>query len=78
MNATIGRVLQIFAGMNANSNITAFEPLKNLISIDTLKAMQLIGFNYKEAIGEPLTHACANAIKNKLAPKNNFNERRKC
>lgn len=70
LNATIGRVLQILTGMSPDSNVAAFEPLKNLINMDTLKAMQLLGFNYKEAIGEPLTHACANAIKNRFTPKN--------
>lgn len=38
----------------------------DLLSKDTLKTMQLIGFNYKEAIGQPLTEACSNAIKTKL------------
>ncbi|SOB47169.1 conserved hypothetical protein [Lactococcus piscium] len=28
--------------------------------------MQLLGFNYKEAIGIPLTEVCSNAIKIKL------------
>ncbi|RKV93560.1 MAG: hypothetical protein D8H99_28050 [Streptococcus sp.] len=36
--------------------------LENIISVDTLKTMQLLGFNYKLAIGEPLTNICANAI----------------
>ena len=39
-----------------------FEQLKELIHKDTLKTMQLLGFNYKAAIGEPLTEVCANAI----------------
>ena len=29
--------------------------IEQLISKDTLKTMQLLGFNYKEAIGEPHT-----------------------
>lgn len=37
-----------------------------LLNKDTLKTMQLLGFNYKEAIGEPLTEVCSNAIRNKL------------
>lgn len=69
LHATIGCVLEVLAGMNADSNIAAFEPLKNLISVDTLKSMQLLGFNYKEAIGDPLTKACANTIQNKLNSK---------
>lgn len=35
---------------------------KGLVSKDVLKTMQLLGFNYKAAIGEPLTKICANAI----------------
>lgn len=37
-----------------------------LLNKDTLKTMQLLGFNYKEAIGQPLTEVCSNAIKSKL------------
>lgn len=36
---------------------------------DTLKTMQLIGFNYKEGIGRPLTELCEEWIKLKLSPK---------
>lgn len=46
----------------------SFDPntIIQLINKDTLKTMQLLGFNYKEAIGEPLTEVCANAIRTKL------------
>ena len=40
--------------------------LIGLLNKDTLKTMQLLGFNYKEAIGQPLTEACSTAIRNKL------------
>ena len=46
----------------AKASIAAFESIKNLISKDVLKTMQLLGFNYKAAIGEPLTQLCASAI----------------
>ncbi len=46
----------------ARASIAAVESIKNLISKDVLKTMQLLGFNYKAAIGEPLTELCANAI----------------
>lgn len=39
----------------------------NLLSKDTLKTMQLLGFNYKEAFGIPLTEICASFIKNKFS-----------
>ena len=46
------------------SQVEGYEQIKELISVDTLKTMQLLGFNYKDAIGEPLTKLCANAISN--------------
>lgn len=45
-----------------------------------MKTAQLLGFNYKEAIGEPFTAACANIINNKVGnvrtnnPKKNKSE----
>jgi len=70
LHNTISRLLEILKGISTISNngsnesggLEAFEPLKELINIDTLKTMQLLGFNYKAAIGEPLTNLCANAI----------------
>lgn len=46
------------------AQVQSYEQIKELISVDTLKTMQLLGFNYKAAIGEPLTQICANAITN--------------
>ncbi len=43
--------------------------LTELISKDAIKTMQLLGFNYKEAIGQPLTEVCASSIKGKLGSK---------
>lgn len=43
-------------------SIYIFEQLKELINVDTLKALQLLGFNYKAAIGEPLTQVCAGTL----------------
>ena len=40
-----------------------------LLNKDILKTMQLIGFNYKEGIGRPLTELCEEWIKLKLSPK---------
>lgn len=54
----------------AEASIQAIKSIKNLISKDVLKTMQLLGFNYKAAIGEPLTQLCANAISS-LGNKNN-------
>ncbi len=49
-----------------------------LLNKDTLKTMQLLGFNYREAIGQPLTEVCSETIKNKLGggnPKSNNNKK---
>jgi len=70
LHNTISRLLEILKKISPVSDIDSdgsggfeiFEQLKELINMDTLKTMQLLGFNYKAAIGEPLTVLCANAI----------------
>lgn len=71
LDATIARVLEIFASMQSdgeepsspNATAMALGQFSQLISADTLRTMQLLGFNYKAAIDEPLTELCANKIK---------------
>ena len=75
LHNTVGRLLEIFKTMSPQAeNIESLEQLKELISVDTLKTMQLLGFNYKAAIGEPLTKLCADAISN--IGKKNYNKRK--
>lgn len=62
LHSTISKALDIVKILSPETPIESFEALKELISVDTLKTMQLLGFNYKSAIGEPLTQICANAI----------------
>ena len=58
------------------SQVESYEQIKELISVGhTLKTMQLLGFNYKAAIGEPLTEICANAI-SKLGNKTTVSKRK--
>lgn len=47
-----------------------------LLNKDTLKTVQLLGFNYKEAIGEPLTEITADLIKKKLSTNKQGNGNR--
>ena len=74
LHNTVSAVLDIIKGFSPQQgeSLSAFEPLKDLISVDTLKTMQLLGFNYKAAIGEPLTQLCADTISgwNKKSPVN--------
>lgn len=65
LHNTVELVLDIIKEMSPNTNVAMYQQLKELICVDVLKAIQLLGFNYKEAIGEPLTQLCANAILNK-------------
>lgn len=67
---TVTKALDILRSFSPDSDITSFENFKSLISVDTLKAMQLLGFDYKRAIGDPLTEVCADAIRANLGPKN--------
>lgn len=41
-----------------------FQSVEKIISSETLKILQLLGFNYKEAIGIPLTRLVSDAIHN--------------
>jgi hypothetical protein len=85
LDATIGRVFQIlkqFPGLldndpeKAASQEVSFNQIRQLISADTLRTMQLLGFNYKAAIGEPLTELCAKKIKQLGDSQNSRKQRR--
>ncbi|MCH5211684.1 MAG: hypothetical protein J1G06_01580 [Oscillospiraceae bacterium] len=76
LHNTVSRILEIFTAIQLASaalkgeeeicrvaaQAESYKQIKELISVDTLKTMQLLGFNYKAAIGEPLTQLCADAI----------------
>ena len=73
LNKTITQVLGLLPEFAPGMDVATLSQFQGLISVDTLKAMQLLGFNFKAAIGEPLTTICANAIlgnsKNKSSNK---------
>lgn len=73
LHNTISRALDLMNSFNDKSNQIPedqIEPFKQLISKETLKSMQLLGFNFRKAIGEPLTECCASFIESKLMNKN--------
>ncbi len=76
LHRTVETILEILQTMSPEIDTEILDQIKNLISVDTLKSMQLLGFNYKEAIGEPLTNICATAIKS-WGPKQKQNKNRK-
>ncbi|WAW05764.1 hypothetical protein NB639_10800 [Oxalobacter formigenes] len=67
---TVERILELLKVISPTTPIDSLEQLKLLISVDTLKTIQLLGFNYKAAIGEPLTQICADAILSTTKLKN--------
>jgi len=69
LNKTISQVISVLTKMAPGVNVEAISPLQSLITVDTLKAMQLLGFNFKAAIGEPLTNLCAQVILSKSPVK---------
>jgi len=80
LHSTVSRILEIIKKLQISSaekvsseaveavksQVESYEQIKELISVDTLKTMQLIGFNYKSAIGEPLTLMLKNFILSKV------------
>lgn len=83
LHNTVTRILELVkesqGSTNAavNTQIQAYEQIKELISVDTLKTMQLLGFNYKAAIGEPLTLMLRNFILSKVADPDALNSFKK-
>jgi len=82
LQETVQRVVQLLNAISpkVNEQQANIDVLIGLINKDTLKTMQLLGFNYKEAIGIPLTEVCANAIHKQLGgqkkPNNNQNKKK--
>lgn len=75
LHNTVSRILEIIKESQIASDeavdaikkqVETYEQIKALISVDTLKTMQLLGFNYKAAIGEPLTLMLKNFILSKV------------
>lgn len=74
LHNTVERVLEIIKEMQIASGsgdelpkqLEEFEQIKEFISVDTLKTIQLLGFNFKAAIGEPLTMILRNWILSKV------------
>ena len=48
LNATATRLLDLLKMFSPNTDTKSFEAVKDLISVDTLKTMQLLGFNYRQ------------------------------
>ncbi len=66
-------LLPIFSKVIPDSQKENFEQIKSLLSVETLTIMQLLGFNYKRAIGEPLTLLVQKTIESKIPTDSKLN-----
>lgn len=48
--------------LGGGEDLEALDALKTLVSIETLTVLQLVGFNFKAAVGEPLTEVVAGFV----------------
>jgi prefoldin subunit 5 len=64
LHSTVDEVLEILKSFSVmdGASLKSFEQLKKMLTANTLRTLQLLGFNYHDAIGEPLTDICRNAI----------------
>ena len=58
----------------ASSTSQALELVKSLISPETLTVLQLLGFSFRDGIGEPLTMLCRRAILSRVPDPSGSNE----
>ena len=59
-------LLPILSTLMPEDGREQLDQLKKILSVETLTIMQLIGFNYKKAIGEPLTLLLQKIIESKI------------
>lgn len=65
---TVVPLLEELAGASPEGQQMArsIDALKPLLSVETANILQLLGFNFREAIGEPLTRLTAKTIESKI------------
>ena len=72
LHKTVSTVIKLVMPLSQSENKTdekSIDVLLNLLNSDTLKTLQLLGYNYKKAIGEPLTQITSDFLNNKLNTK---------
>ncbi|MGO2981508.1 MAG: hypothetical protein ACTINR_08000 [Leuconostoc mesenteroides] len=72
LHNTVSIVLKIIKPLSQSGeqeDEKSIDIVLDLLNSDTLKTLQLLGYNYKKAIGEPLTQITAEFLKAKLDTK---------
>lgn len=67
--STVIKLIKPLAKFENQAEGNSIDVVLDLLNSDTLKTLQLLGYNYKKAIGEPLTQITADFLKNKLDTK---------
>lgn len=72
LHNTVSTVIKLIKPLSQSENQEgekSMDVILDLLNSDTLKTLQLLGYNYKKAIGEPLTQITADFLKTKLDTK---------
>ncbi|MFT4187990.1 MAG: hypothetical protein QM621_05360 [Aeromicrobium sp.] len=59
---TVVPLIKKFASINGEDQTDLIETVSSLISAETVNVLQILGFNFRKAIGEPLTSLVERAI----------------
>jgi hypothetical protein len=57
--------LELMSGATGSAGKNSIEPLLPLLTPDMIEALQLLGFNFRQALGEPLTQLLADFLLSK-------------
>lgn len=66
-------IIPILSNFISPDKVNDLEQIKSLLSVETLTIMQLLGFNYKRAIGEPLTLLLQKTIESRIPADTTIN-----
>ncbi|TOY71523.1 hypothetical protein DIS13_09265 [Weissella paramesenteroides] len=72
LHNTVSTIIKLIKPLSQSENQEgeqSMDVVLDLLNSDTLKTLQLLGYNYKKAIGEPLTQITADFLKTKLDTK---------
>ena len=76
LHNTVAKALKVLDSYSGDKEMEVTDIVK-LIDKDVLKTMQLLGFNYKDAIGHPLTDLCRDYINSKSISNSYQNKAKK-
>ena len=68
-------LLPVLKDFMPEDKVEDFEKIKSILSVETLTIMQLLGFNYKRAIGEPLTLLLKKTIESQIPADSSLNSK---